>query len=216
MRKVILILGIAFMMSVSLVEPAVAASLPGVSSAFGGSSITWQRHYMSWLFGSETNPLMRESYCGESIDGVLFLNAATVPNFEATCTVQPGTRILASPGGSIEWAPTNGTTDEQLLAQLAADATAVQNAAGTLDGRTLNVQDGFAVAGAFTIPVADDSFIKTVDPGFPTNLTETRVASDAWMVRLMPLSPGSHTLVLSDTIAGDPYVATFHINVAHS
>jgi len=42
-----------------------------------------------------------------------------------------------------------------------------------------------------------------------------RVASNAWMVRLTPLTPGSHTLTLSDTINGDPFVATFHINVTH-
>ena len=59
------------------------------------------------------------------------------------------------------------------------------------------------------------AFIKTVDPGFPSQLTEARVASSAWIVRFTPLTPGSHTLVVSDTIAGDPFVATFHINVTH-
>jgi hypothetical protein len=158
---------------------------------------------------------MQDGLCGQTIDGVLFLNAATIPDFEATCTVKPGTKILASPGGTIEWEPTNGTTDAQLLAQLALDSAAIQNGAGTLDGSALDVQSGFAAAGTFTIPVADTSFIKAVDPTFPSDLTEARVASDAWMVRLTPLTPGSHTLILSDTINGDPFVATFNINVTH-
>jgi hypothetical protein len=215
MRKVMLIGGLALIMSLGVANPAVAGSVPAGSSAFGASSVTWQQRYLSWLFGSDTNPLMQDGFCGQTIDGVLFLNAAVIPNFDATCTVEPGTKLLASPGGTIEWEPTNGTTDEQLLAQLAVDEAAIQNAAATLDGRTLDVQDGFAHAGAYTIPVADNSFIKTVDPGFPSDLTEARVASSAWIVRFTPLTPGSHTLVVSDTIAGDPFVATFHINVTH-
>jgi hypothetical protein len=206
---------LALVVGVAAVAPAGATVVPPKSRAYGASSVVWEQRYLQWLFGSDANPLMQEGLCGQSFNGALFLNAAVVPDFQANCTVKPGTQILASPGGTIEWAPTNGTTDEQLLARLAIDSAAIQNPAGTLDGRSIDVVDGFTEAGAYTISVGSQSFIKTVDSTFPSDLTQTRVASSAWMVRLTPLTPGTHTLVLSDTIAGDPYVATFHITVTH-
>jgi hypothetical protein len=138
MRKIMMVGALALMMSVGVAGPSAAGQAPSGSSAFGASSVVWQQRYMAWLFGSATNPLMQDGLCGQTIDGMLFLNAATVPDFEATCTVKPGTKILASPGGTIEWEPTNGTTDAQLLAQLALDSASIQNAAGSLDGRALD------------------------------------------------------------------------------
>ena len=118
MRRIMLAGALALMLSVGLASPALAGGVPGGSSAFGASSAAWQQRYLAWLFGSATNPLMQNGFCGQTFGGVLFLNAATIPNFDANCTVKAGTRILASPGGTIEWEPTNGTTDQQLLAQL--------------------------------------------------------------------------------------------------
>jgi hypothetical protein len=215
MRKFLSVGVVALFVMVAAVVPASAHVIPSGSSAFGASSVVWEQRYIQWLFGSDTNPLMQDGLCGQSFNGVLFLNAATIPDFEADCTVKAGTQILASPGGTVEWAPTNGTTDEQLLAQLAIDETAIANPAATVDGRAINVTDGFTRGGAYTISVGADSFIKSVDPTFPSDLTETRAASSAWIARLTPLTPGTHTLVLSDTIGGDPFVATFHITVTH-
>jgi hypothetical protein len=33
------------------------------------------------------------------------------------------------------------------------------------------------------------------------------------LLRLTPLTPGKHTLVMADAINGDPFVATFYITV---
>jgi hypothetical protein len=88
----------------------------------------------------------------------------------------------------------------------------VQNPSATLDGKTLDVGP-LVSTGVYTIPVGDTSLIKTVDPTFPSAWTETRVASSAWLMRLTPLTPGEHTLVLADTINDEPFVATFRITV---
>ncbi len=202
----------AFALGLTPADPASAKVSAAQDSANNALLVKLQQKYWGWLFGSATNPLLRERYCGEEVDGVLFLNAAAQPNFEATCTVTPETRIVGLPGGTIEW-ESSGATDEELLAHLAVDSAVVRDGAGTLDGRSLDREEiGFANASAYTIRIADGSFIKTVDPG-AVGLSKIRVASSGWIVRLAPLTPGPHALVLSDTIDGTPFVATFHINV---
>ena len=210
-RLLCLFAALAFLTAGAAV-PASAAGIPGNSSAFGASATVWQQRYLGWLFGSETDPLLQSNFCGETVDGAFFLNAAINPVFDATCTIPTGTQLVGSPGGSIAWFPSDSTTDQGLLAARDAFISHISNAAATLDGRSLEVQSGFATTGVYTIPLAPESFIKTVDPN-TANLTETRVASAAWILRLQPLPPGSHTLVLSDSIDGVPFTATFHITV---
>jgi len=195
------------------VPAAGAKEVPGNSSAFGAANVVWQQRIIGWLFGSATNPLLQPGFCGEVINHVFYFNAAAVPVFDANCVVPSGTPMAATPGGTIEWEPTNGITDQALLAQLALDAAAITNPAVTLDGHVLNLAGTFATTGVYTIPVAPTSLIKTVDPTFPPELTQARVASAAWTVLIAPLPPGQHELVLSDEILGDPFTATFHITV---
>jgi hypothetical protein len=190
-----------------------AAAVPGGSSAFGASSVDFQQRYYGWLLGSSTAPLLQDNFCGETVDGTFFLNTTIVPVTDATCTIPTGTRLVASPGGTVWWFPTDATTDAGLLAVRDASLTDITNVTATLDGRALEVQSGFAKTDVYTIPLAPDSFIKTYDPN-TAGLTQTRVASGGWILRIQPLPPGSHTLVLSDDIDGVSYTATFHLTVS--
>ena len=63
------------------------------------------------------------------------------------------------------------------------------------------------------MPLGAGSFIKAVDPDVPTGWTDIRVASRSWLTRLHPLTPGRHTLTVSDVVDGDLYSLTFHITV---
>jgi hypothetical protein len=146
---------------------------------------------------------------------VLYLNAAAVPVLEADCQIPTGTPLVASPGGIFDWDSTNSMTDAELLAlrDLDFQTNIDPNPSATLDGQPLDVQSGFAKTGVYTISVAPGSLIPTVDPTFPAGQTQVRIASAVWIVRIQPLPPGSHTLVLADTIGGTPFTATFHITV---
>lgn len=189
-----------------------AGAVPGGSSAFSASSVARQQRWMAWAFGSETNPLLQDNFCGEKVGDAFFLNAAINPVLEATCTIPRGTPLVASPGGAISWYPTDATTRRGLLAARDEFISHVSDAVASLDGKALDVQRGFATSGVYTIPLAPDSFVKTVDPN-TAELTRTRVASAGWILRIPPLRHGSHTLVLSDKIDGVSYTATFHITV---
>ena len=72
--------------------------------------------------------------------------------------------------------------------------------------------DDAVSTGVSTAPVEDGSYIKSVDEAF-ADLSEARVASAGWVVRIPPLSPGQHVVELFDRIDGDPFRATFHITV---
>jgi hypothetical protein len=211
MRRIVLFV-VLFTVALLVTSPAInAQEVPGNSSAFGASKVVWQQRLFGWLFGSATNPLLQEGFCGQVIDHVFYFNAAAAPVVEANCVIPTGTPMVASPGGTIEVAPVDGTTDQALLTKLNTDSAALSNPSATLDGRPLDVTSGFANAGAYTIPVEAGSFIPTVVPTF--TLTQTRVASAAWIIRIHPFPPGQHELVLADDIAGQPFTATFHITV---
>jgi hypothetical protein len=213
MRRIVLFV-VLFTVALLVTSPAInAQEVPGNSSAFGASKVVWQQRLFAWLFGNATNPLLQEGFCGQVIDHVFYFNAAAAPVVEANCVIPTGTPMVASPGGTIEWAPLNGATDQALLTALNADFAGISNPSATLDGNPLDVTSGFANAGAYTIPVEAGSLIPTVDPTFPPTLNQTRVASAAWIIRIHPLPPGQHELVLADDIAGQPFTATFHITV---
>jgi hypothetical protein len=212
MKRLFSLFAVVTFLLVNAAMPASAAEVPGHSSAFGGSALDWQQQYLGWLFGSETNPLMQSDFCGETVGNAFLLNAAINPVTEVTCTIPTGTRLVGSPGGSISWSPTDATTDTGLLAARDEFISHITDTAATLDGHPLEVQSGYAASDVYTIPLAPDSFVKTVDPN-TAGLTETRVASAAWIIRIHPLPPGSHTLVLSDKIDGVSYTATFHLTV---
>jgi hypothetical protein len=214
--RIVVAVSAAMIVSLGLASTATAAQgpdLPSGSSSFGASSAVWEQRLVGWLFGSATNPLLQDNFCGEQVGNVFFLNVATVPSYEATCEIPTGTQIVASPGGTVVWEPTEAQTDEGLLDELSGAVADLSNPTAAVDGHPLDVANAFVGPLVYTIPVAEGSFIKTVDPTFPAELTETRIASAAWILRIHPLPPGEHEIILGDEIGGEAFTATFHITV---
>jgi hypothetical protein len=151
--------------------------------------------------------------CGEKVGRLFFLTATTQPGVtEVNCHIRPGTPLLATPGGNVVWAPTNGQTREELLASRDALLSALADPRATLDGHSLgNLDDTLRLSDVYTVALEPGNFIQAVDPA--VSGTETRVASNGWFVRLHPLTPGHHELVLSDRIQGDLFEIVFHITV---
>jgi hypothetical protein len=111
------------------------------------------------------------------------------------------------------WAPTYGQTRQELLAARDADWESVNffDPRVILDGRSLGgVDDSLRFSDVYRVPLEEGNFLQSVDPGVPGD--QTRVASVGWFVRLRPLSPGRHTLVLAARNGGDGGII-FHIKV---
>lgn len=177
-----------------------------------------QKKWVGWVFGSDSAPFLDPTFCGEPIANKVtgskfFLTAATQPLIEVDCEVHHGVPLVGSPGGGAAWRSSPDMTDAELLAARDADFANVCCPRLRLDGEQIDVTAGFAKTGIYTIPVGEDSFIRTVDPTFPTEWTETQVASAAWMFKIVDLSLGEHRLVLRDKINGDTFKAIFHITV---
>jgi hypothetical protein len=173
--------------------------------------VTWQQRWMGWAFGGSANPLLT-GICGEQVGKLFFLSPATELGAEADCRLRPGTPLLASPAGVIAWAPTNGQTDAELLAERDAALVDLSDPAVTLDGRALEVEDTLRFSDVYTIGLEPGNFIQTVDPAVLGD--QTRVATAGWFLRLNPLPPGEHELVLSVDFDGSPGAQiTFHISV---
>jgi len=192
-------------------SPALAGgkAVPSGSHAFGASLETWRDRFGQWAFGSSTNPIL-SGVCGEKIDGVFFLNVAIEPGFEVDCAIPAGTPLLASPGGGFEWV---GATDEDLIASVedSINNLPVTDPRVVLDGRELSTDNTRVATSAFTIALEEGNFLSAIDPNVVGD--SWRIAFGGWFVRMTPLTPGHHELVLSDVIAGDLFDVTFHITV---
>ncbi|MDQ1491548.1 MAG: hypothetical protein QOJ23_4062, partial [Actinomycetota bacterium] len=167
-RRTTLVAALSAIMVAALVSPAVAQGVPDGSSAFGGSKVVSQQRLMGWLFGSSTNPLLQAGFCGEEIGGVFYLTAAAAPVVEFDCEIPAGMPIVGTPGGTLGWMPTDATTNAGLLAGLERSMKNLANPSARLDGRPLDVDSRLTETGPYIIPVEPGSFIKTVDPAFPT------------------------------------------------
>lgn len=209
-------------LAIALAASAPAAAHPGLkppphSHAFGGSLVNWQKRWFGWVFGSSANPF-ETGICGERVGRMFFLTAALEPGTEVDCHLRPGTPLLASPGGAITW-PNPGDTPAILPADVkSAFAEGVfSDPAAALDGRSLgNLDPALRLTDVYTIPLEPGNFIQSVDPDNPEVAGDhAQVASGGWFLRITPLRPGQHTLVLLDRIEGDLYDITFHITVGH-
>lgn len=187
----------------------------GHGQGYGGSSVQLQQRYFAWMFGSSTNPLLADNFCGELVGGEFMLTAAIESGVERSCTVPFGVPVIASPAGCFDWFPIGSLTDAQVIATRDADCppSVFTEVTARLDGRPLDVARSFATTGAYTIPVADGSLIKTEDPTFPSAATWARAASMGWILRLAPLAPGRHRLQLSDVVDGSLLSISFTLTV---
>jgi hypothetical protein len=209
------------LLSVALVV-LLAGPLPVARAADGrvvfDNAKSLQKKWVAWALGSDTAPFLDPTFCGEPIANAgsghkFFLTAPTQPALEVDCTVDHGVPLIGSPAGGAGWRSSPGMTNADVLAARDADFANVCCPRLRLDGERIDVTDGFAQTGIYTIPVGEDSLIRTVDPTFPPAWTETQVASSAWMFKIVDLSLGRHRLVLRDKIMGEWVKTIFHITV---
>jgi hypothetical protein len=141
--------------------------------------------------------------------GAYILPAATEPGQERSCTIPAGLPILASPAGSIAWAPTDGSTPEELSAARDAGLAGLTARRATLDGASLPLQ----LVKNFVHPLKlqPGNLVQTVDPNVKG--TSTLVATGTWLTWIRDLAPGHHTVVLSDKINGASADITLHLTV---
>jgi hypothetical protein len=196
----------AIVMIASLAVPATAATTDR-SSADSHTLTRLQQNFFAWLLGSDSNPIVN-GICGEQVADVFYLNVAlNAGNTEYSCSIPVGTRIVASPGGAFANQPVDGMTDAELLDALPPYEAPLSDPAVSVDGRSLHI-DAYNRAGAYSIPLGANSLLAGAVPG-----TSIRIATSGWFERVPTLSPGAHTIIISDEISGDVFQATFHITV---
>jgi hypothetical protein len=212
MRKKMFVVVLAVFLAVVGITPAFAhgSDNAGRHRQLAPASVQLQRDWVRWALGSKDVPFLTPDYCGRSIDGVFYLTAAISAGLEFDCTIPSRMPILVSPAGDGLWAPTFGTTREQLKAALADDWALTTDVMGVLDGQALDLSPLLQGGGVYGMHVADGSFIKTVDGSFPANRHWTRVASVGYF-GLLRLPCGHHDLSFSDSYNGTPQDVTFHI-----
>jgi hypothetical protein len=169
---------------------------------------------MAWAFGSSTNPLLEEEFCGEQVGKVFFLTAAVQPGTEVDCQIPAGTPLLGTAGGCIVW-PSPEQTPEEMLEERDACLEGLSEPSATLDGRSLgDLGPPMTSAGLYTIALEPGNFIQEVDPeNEVVSGDHTLVTSGGWFLRIQPLSRGPHELVLSDRSEGEPLDITFNLTV---
>jgi hypothetical protein len=210
MKRLCVLIAVLSMLVVATPAAARGNAVPAKSHAYGASLLTWQQRWVQWAFGSSTNPILSGT-CGEKVGKLFFLTAAFEPGTEVNCVIPTGTPLLATPGGVAAWVSGDVDTRAELLADRDAGLVGISDPRVTLDGRSLRVADSLRLSDVYTIRLEPGNLIQTVDPTVSGDTV--RVASGPWLVRITPLPPGQHTLVLSDVIDGTVFDITFHITV---
>jgi hypothetical protein len=210
-------------LGVLLVSCAVLACTTGAGVATAGRRAEripsgLRRDWIEWAFGSSTNPLLQENFCGERVGDTFFLTVtAGAPDVRIVhCRIPAGVPILVPPGGVISWAPTDGRTDSQLFQTTARQLESVilESVKVKLDGEPVPVGRLF-VSDPFNLDLEPGNLIQEIDPNVTGD--STRVMFAYWFVYIPRLSSGSHLLVTSDKFQDVGLFRTrFHINVGSS
>lgn len=220
MRR-LLVAAIAALSMVAVVAPAAANRSPvepAGSNAWGASLVTWQERWFAWSAGSSANPVVSD-ICGEKIGNVFFLNSTIdLGTKHVQCRLQPGARLLGLVSASLDYPDSPDVTDEELIADLDSffDPT-IEDPRAKLDGRSLanSVAASLRYTDVYTIPLEPGNFLAEVDPAVFAGVDETRLVSAGWWLRIKPLPPGRHLLVLSNTIPDyGKLEIKFHITVS--
>ena len=117
--------------------------------------------------------------------------------------------LLATPAGSIAWAPTDGSSPAELKAARDAQLTTLTDRRATVDGASLPLH----LVKSFVHPLKlqPGNLVQTVDPN--VSGTSTLVATGTWLTWIRDLTPGRHTVVLSTKIDGTTTDITLHLTV---
>jgi hypothetical protein len=169
------------------------------AGADGGGSLP--RQYIQWAFGDAGAPLLDNELCGEVVNGVFFMTVAggapTSITRRIDCEIPSGVPVLATPGGFIGWAPTDGRTDRQLARNLfdALENLRINSVHLRLNGEEIS-HGALRVSDPYDLHLEPGNLIQTVDPSVMGD--STRVMYAWYFKRLAPLPPGDHVLIATD------------------
>lgn len=191
----------------------------GQSTAFAGGAASAEpaskylaKQWLTWVFGSDAAPIITGA-CGEQVgDRRFFLTAAFNPGRTTIeCEVPHGAPIVASPGGTLFWAPTSGNTAQELLDAVTDDLATISDVKAKLDGENVDLSEAFLPPDVFRMALEPGNLIQTVDSDVKGD--SARVAWAGWFLKISCLSRGNHILVLSDEINGQLFKVRFELMV---
>jgi hypothetical protein len=110
------------------------------------------------------------------------------PTGVESCTVKPGTRIFVA-GSTVECSTFEGTSEADLV-ECARESDAPEAPTVTLDGQPVSLTEVATDVTPVTLP-ADNLF------GLPAG-TEGQFAAHGWVALLHPLTPGTHTIEITN------------------
>ncbi len=110
------------------------------------------------------------------------------PTGVESCTVKPGTRIFVA-GSTVECSTFEGTSEADLV-DCARESDAPEAPTVTLDGQPVSLTEVATDVTPVTLP-ADNLF------GLPAG-TEGQFAAHGWVALLHPLTPGTHTIEITN------------------
>ena len=110
------------------------------------------------------------------------------PEGVESCTVKPGTRIFVA-GSTFECSTFEGTSEADLV-ECARESDAPEAPTVTLDGQPVSLTEVATDVTPVTLP-ADNLF------GLPAG-TEGQFAAHGWVALLHPLTPGTHTIEITN------------------
>ncbi len=215
MRRVALTLGpVRRRVGVLLLALALAAVLPGTAAAgnpnpgvlppsanvAGVPLGDWFGRWLNWIV-SVPDPI---ADCDANQGGQVFFIPHTFPGstVETSCTIPAGRLIFASAGGVVCSEAFDGfTTAAELRACVEGALPAFSDLRITVDGRDVEDLGRYlAISGPFEWTIPD--------------VTTTLAVAGGWQVILAPLTPGQHTIVVHDNVAGDVAQVTAHVTIA--
>lgn len=110
------------------------------------------------------------------------------PTGVESCTVKPGTRIFVA-GSTVECSTFEGTSEADLV-ECARESDALEAPTVILDGQPVSLTEVATDVTPVTLP-ADNLF------GLPAG-TEGQFAAHGWVALLHPLTPGTHTIEITN------------------
>jgi hypothetical protein len=223
MRRLIA-LGVSIVATVAFAGQASAhpsGAFPVKSRFMGHTALEVHRAYLSWVFGSATNPI-RNGGCGEIVGGIYFAPVAVAPGTTAECDVPAGVAIAVSPAGTASEIPTWGANDEEIVADAELTFGEVLFSGLSVDGRAIDPWPWTISAGAYDVVIETGSHFDLVcegliDPWCKVDFVggETvRMATVAQVVLLKPMTPGTHVVEFADRFSFTPVLdmtLTLHV-----
>lgn len=183
-------------LSVGQAAAAPPAEPPPQSRAFGSSLQAAYSGWLTWALTAPDAPLLND--CGERVGRVFYLSSALDTGQRGECSIPTGVPIVSTPGSYFSYYLEGETpSDEEILEEVTSFDDELVDTSATLDGRPVRVD-------AATTPVLEvannpTSFVSTTDPAAADDASLT-IAASGYVMRLGPLPPGHHTLVMTTTV----------------